>query len=119
VTLWRIALLGLATAGSLAAAPSGAFVITTNEQPFTFRPAHVDVTNLTPPPGFIPAPTPNRDAEGPRPPPASMAATVGPSLFTRKEQYRGDGFSPNSTAQESEERHYQPAAGFNLKMPIQ
>jgi hypothetical protein len=119
VTPWRLALLGLATAASLAAAPSGAFVITTNQQPFTFQPPHVDVTNLAQPPGFTAAPTPNRDAEGPRPPPASMAATVSPSLFTRKEQYRGDGFSPNSTAQDTEERHYQPAAGFNLKMPIQ
>ncbi len=116
---WHALLIGLATAGSLAAAPSGSFVITTNDQPFPFHLPHVNVTTTTAPSGFTPAPTPDRDNEGPLPPRASMNPSLAPDLFSRKEQYRGDGFSPNSSAQVAEERHIQPAAGFNLKMPLQ
>ncbi len=115
---WRAVLIGLAAAGSLAAAPrSGSFMITANTQPFIARPPHVDVTAAAP--GFTPAPTPNRDAEGPQAPRQSMNPTLRPDLFSRKEQYRGDGFAPNSTAQTAEEKRFQPAAGLNLTMPIQ
>jgi hypothetical protein len=115
---WQAVLIGIATVGSLAASPSGSFVITTNDQPFVARPSHLNVTTIAPG-GFTPAPTPNRDAVGPALPRASNDASLSPDLFTRKEQYRGDGFAPNSTVQATEERHLQPAAGFNLKMPIQ
>ncbi len=121
MTAWRFGLLGLATVVSLAAAPSGprSFMITPGQQLFVIQPTHATIGTVRPGSHFTPAPTPNREAEAPLPPRASMDATVNPTLFTRKEQYRGDGFSPNSTAQDAEERHYTPGAGFNVKMPIQ
>jgi hypothetical protein len=118
VTLARLALIGLAAAASLAAAPSGSFVITPGQQLLITQPSHAAVAAV-PNSVFTAAPTPNRDAQAPLGPRASNAATVAPSLFTRKEQYRGDGFSPNSTAQDSEERHYMPGAGLSVSMPIQ
>ena len=67
---------------------------------------------------FDPAPLPNRDVEplGPR---ASGAPSVGPSLFTRSDQYRGEGYSKGSTAQSDQERRLKPGAGFSLRMPFQ
>ncbi len=118
MTVWRAAVIVLATVGSLAAAPSGSFLLTTSAQPFTMHQAHVDVTR-TAPAGFTPAPLPNRDAEAPPPPRGTNVASVSPSLFSHKDQYRGDGFSPNSTAQVAEERHLQPGAGIRLSMPVQ
>src|SRR3954452_1204447 len=54
-------------------------------------------------PTFQPAPTPNRDVSAPSVR-ASEKPSFGPSLFTTKNQYRGDGFSPGSTAQSEQER---------------
>ncbi len=121
MTARRLGLAGLAAAASLAAAPpgSGSFLITPGQQLFLTQPSHRAAASTAPASNFAPAPTPNRDTEAPLGPPPSMNATVTPSLFTRKEQYRGDGFSPYSTAQDAEERHLQPGAGFNVKMPIQ
>lgn len=69
-------------------------------------------------PVFEPAPTPNRDASGPAPPRASNDPELSPTLFTRRNQFRGDGYSPGSTAQEEQERKVKPGAGFNLRMPL-
>jgi hypothetical protein len=66
---------------------------------------------------FQPAPTPNRDAALPTAR-ASDQPRVTPSLFTTPNQYRGDGFSPGSTAQSEQERHMKPGAGFSLHMPF-
>lgn len=67
---------------------------------------------------FEPAPTPNRDASGPAAPRASNEPQLSPTLFTRRNQFRGDGYSPGSTAQEEQERKVRPGAGFNLRMPL-
>lgn len=69
-------------------------------------------------PVFEPAPTPDRDNTGPTGPRASNDPTLAPALFTRRNQYRGEGFSPGSTAQEEQERRVKPGAGFNLRMPL-
>ena len=71
-----------------------------------------------PGPAFEPAPTPNRDASGPPVPRASNEPQLSPTLFTRRNQFRGDGYSPGSTAQEEQERRVRPGAGFNLRMPL-
>jgi len=71
----------------------------------------------TSPPAFTPAPTPNRDI-GLAIPRASNAPSVSPSLFTRSDQYRGEGFSPNSTAQIDQERRVKPGAGLSLHVPL-
>jgi hypothetical protein len=70
-----------------------------------------------PPSLYQPAPLPNRDAEL-APPRASNATTLAPSLFTRPDEYRGDGFSKGSTAQSEQEKRLRPGAGFSLKMPL-
>lgn len=44
---------------------------------------------------------------------------VAPTLFTTRDQYRGDGFSRGSTAQAEQEHRYKPPVGFSLHMPFQ
>jgi hypothetical protein len=68
---------------------------------------------------FQPAPLPNRDYEAPAGPRASNSAQVTPGLFTRRELYRGEGFSRGSTSEADTERRVKPGAGFNLRMPLQ
>ena len=70
-----------------------------------------------PPAKYQPAPLPNRDAEL-APPKASNAPTLAPTLFTRPDQYRGDGFNKGSTAQSEQEKRVKPAAGFSLHLPL-
>lgn len=65
------------------------------------------------------APTPNRDLDAPLGPRATTDPQLAPSLFTRGQQYRGEGFSGGSTAQAEQERRAQPGAGFKLRMPLQ
>ncbi|HYZ61646.1 MAG TPA: hypothetical protein VE650_04270 [Acetobacteraceae bacterium] len=69
-------------------------------------------------PSYEPAPTPNRDVSGPTAPRATNEPTLTPSLFTTRNQYRGDGFSPGSTAQSEQEKRMKPGAGFSLHMPL-
>ena len=81
----------------------------------------------TPPPGGPPgtgpnydlAPTPNRDLDVPAGPPVKATPQLAPGLFTRSEQYRGEGFSAGSTAQAEQERRVRPGAGFKLRLPLQ
>jgi hypothetical protein len=68
-------------------------------------------------PSFEPAPTPNRDVSAPRGP-VNTGPSFGPTLFTTKNQYRGDGFAPGSTAQGEQEKRIKPGAGFSLRMPF-
>ncbi|MGI4944332.1 MAG: hypothetical protein ACRYHQ_27875 [Janthinobacterium lividum] len=68
---------------------------------------------------FQPAPLPNRDYEAPAGPRASNSAELAPGVFTRKELYRGEGFSPGSTSAADTDRRAKPGAGFNLRMPLQ
>lgn len=73
---------------------------------------------LLPGPSYDLAPTPNRDLDAPAGPRASAAPQLAPSLFTRGQQYRGEGFSSGSTAQAEQERRAQPGAGFKLRLPL-
>lgn len=68
---------------------------------------------------YQPAPTPNRDYEAPVGPRASNAPQLAPGLYTRKDVYRGEGFSRGSTSESDTERRVKPAPGFNLRMPLQ
>lgn len=74
--------------------------------------------NANTPPGFQPAPLPNRDASAPRSR-ASKDASVSPGLFMRRNQYRGEGLSAADSAQSEENRRVQPGASLNLSMPLQ
>lgn len=70
------------------------------------------------PPSFQPAPLPNRDVATPQAPRASNEPSLAPTLFTTRTQFRGDGFSPGSTAQGQQEKNLKPGAGFSLHMPL-
>ena len=73
------------------------------------------------PPGgrvFSPAPLPNRDTDAPPPPRATRDPSLSPSLFSRGQQYRGEGYAPGSTAQSEQEKRARPGAGFNLRLPL-
>lgn len=73
----------------------------------------------SPVPNFDLAPTPNRDLDAPSGPRASTAPELAPGLFTRGQQYRGEGYSAGSTAQSEQERRLRPGAGFKLRLPLQ
>ena len=70
-------------------------------------------------PNYDLAPTPNRDLDVPAGPRAKAAPELAPGLFTRSEQYRGEGFSAGSSAQAEQERRVRPGAGFKLRLPLQ
>lgn len=70
-------------------------------------------------PSYDLAPIPNRDLDAPSGPRASTDPQLAPSLFTRSEQYRGEGYSSGSSAQSEQERRLRPGAGFKLRMPLQ
>lgn len=72
-----------------------------------------------PGPGYDLAPTPNRDIDGPQGPRASNAPELAPGIFTRGQQYRGEGYSAGSSAQSEQERRARPGAGFKLRLPLQ
>ena len=69
-------------------------------------------------PGFTAAPTPNDDVRAPITR-ASKDASVAPGFFTRRDQYRGEGLSPGSSAQAEQDRRAKPGAGISLSMPLQ
>ena len=115
---WRFAMLVVTAPVLMAAArdrelnlqvPSGFSV----ESPLAPRMA----TNVPPAPRYQPAPLPDRDAEL-APPKASNAPSLAPTLFTRPNEYRGDGFSKGSTAQSEQERRVHPGAGMSLHLPL-
>ncbi len=66
---------------------------------------------------FQPAPLPDRNVYTPAPR-ATNEPTLAPTLFTTRTQFRGDGFSPGSTAQTEQEKRLKPGAGFSLHMPL-
>lgn len=69
-------------------------------------------------PSFQPAPLPNRELSTPQGARASNEPSVAPTLFTTRTQFRGDGFSPGSTAQSEQEHKLRPGAGISLHMPF-
>ena len=104
--------------GAQAAPPTRARpVISYAEAPVI--PAPVRVQAATPGRRFQAAPMPNRELEAPGEPRASNEPQFSASLFTRRDQYRGEGITPNSSAQAEQERRLRPGAGFLLKMPLQ
>ncbi len=104
-------LLGLLVA---AAAPTGSFTTTAPVQGIT--PQAPQAAPATPP-AFTAAPTPNQDRDAPHTR-ASNETSVSPNLFTRHDQYRGEGLSPNSSAQLEQDRRAKPGAGISLTMPL-
>ena len=73
---------------------------------------------VTAPPAYTTAPTPNDDASAPITR-ASKDASLAPGFFSRRDQYRGEGLSPGSSAQIEQDRRAKPGAGFSLRMPLQ
>jgi hypothetical protein len=75
--------------------------------------------NGTEPPLVGPAPMPNADIFAPIPRVEDPKATqVTPHLFSPQQQFRGDGYSPGSTVQASQERQLKPAPGISMKVPL-
>lgn len=68
---------------------------------------------------FEPAPMPDHDLFAPVQR-ASEDPHVTPNVFMPggPTQFRGDGYSPGSTAQSYETRHVLPGAGLNLEVPL-
>ena len=85
----------------------------------TYIVPRVRLGEAAPPSRFAPAPLPNRDAARPTGPRASRAASLAPGMFTRSDQYHGEGLSVASSAQSDQEKRVKPGAGFNLRMPLQ
>jgi hypothetical protein len=114
----RIALLGGAAMLGMAAAPSPRGFNTTVVMPpvVTVRPQILP--KATTPPGFAPAPLPDQDAFAPVQR-QSMDTSVSPGIFTRKNQYRGEGLPADSSAQTEQDHRAMPGAGLNLLMPLQ
>ena len=70
--------------------------------------------------GFTAAPLPDSEASAPvlrRKGPAQ--ATFSPGLFHAGKLVRGDGYVPGSTVEGSEQKHFNPAPGFNMSVPLQ
>lgn len=93
---------------TLAVPAEGTLTLPTGQQAFSSRR-----------PAYEPAPLPNRDLAAPRAPARPAESSLSPTLFTQREQFRGDGFSAGSSPQNEQERRLRPAAGFSLHMPLQ
>jgi len=76
------------------------------------------LTTRTATPGnFEPAPTPNQDILSPRGI-VSTGVEVGPSMFSPKSFYRGDGYTQGSSQQVLQEPRRMPLPGISLKVPL-
>jgi hypothetical protein len=107
---WKFARCGIviaASLGALGAAPSR------DEGPLPLPPM---------PPAQIPAyetaPLPDQTLRPPSPPPRQGPA-LSPTLFGGpQQQFRGDGYVPNSGPQSVQERPWRPTPGVNLQVPL-
>jgi hypothetical protein len=72
----------------------------------------------SPGPNFQPAPMPNRDLQAPNGT-SSGGTSFGPAIFTNRQQFGGEAFTPNSTVQGEQEKRLRPTPGFSLKVPLQ
>lgn len=111
----RFMLLTGATMLAAAAPPTGFSTTLVLPPVVTVKPQTLGSTNT--PPGFEPAPLPNRDAAAPQGR-ASNDASVSPSFFKRKDQYRGEGLNATDSAQTEQDRRVLPGAALNLSMPL-
>lgn len=68
-------------------------------------------------PVYEPAPLPNPNVL----PPAQAqrgGTELSPTLFQRRDAYRGASFNRGETAESDQDRKHMPSAGFTLKMPL-
>lgn len=66
---------------------------------------------------FVAAPMPNQDASAPRIL-GDAGPNVGPSMFQGKKNYRGDGFTPDSSPQINQQSRRVSLPGISLKVPL-
>ncbi len=102
---------------AMGAAPPSGFITATPMPDFPTTRRSPPPAAATPP-GYTYAPTPDQDAFAPQSK-ASSDTSVAPGLFTRSDQYRGQGLSSSSSAQIEQERRVKPGAGIKLSMPLQ
>ncbi len=101
---------------AMGAAPRSSFVTATPMPDFSPPPKAPPPATV--PPGFVTAPTPDQDAFSPTSR-ASHDASLAPGVFTRRDQYRGEGLSGASSSQVQQDRKALPGAGIKLSMPLQ
>ena len=114
----QTALLPFVALLAMAASPKTSIVMAPGMPDFTPTrqpPSQATVVN---PEGYSAAPTPDQDAFAPTSK-ASNATSVAPGLFTRRDQYRGEGLSPSSSAQTEQDRRAKPGAGIKFSVPLQ
>ncbi len=70
-----------------------------------------------PGPVYEPAPLPNPDIRAPQRA-ESNGPEISPSLFNRRDQFRGGSFSRGESAQSEQDRNLRPSPGFKLRMPL-
>ncbi len=70
------------------------------------------------PAGLEPAPVPDPDVYGPNTAGGLKGASLAPAFFSQKAEFAGDGFTGKSSSEDTADRRRQPAAGFNLKVPV-
>ena len=89
------------------------------DYPFTTRaPVRAPAPPRQAGPVYEPAPLPNPDIAAPRRA-ESEGTQISPSLFHRRDGYRGDALSNSESVESDENRRLLPSAGFTLKMPLQ
>jgi hypothetical protein len=112
---WRSALLVASLAAAAASPP------TFNQ--YTFVAPVVPAPDPAMPNGFsafAPAPVPDPDVVDPAKRPVAEGTSLSPKLSNpHPTLFQGDGFTPNSTEQTEEDRHYRPAPSLNLNVPLQ
>lgn len=69
--------------------------------------------------GYEPAPVPDTDVYTPHAERGPVGPTLTPGLFQPGKTYRGEGFTPGSTAQGDQEKRFRPTPGINLSVPLQ
>lgn len=69
------------------------------------------------PPGYEAAPTPNIDIQPPRPE-TSRGAVIVPSFGTLRAAPRGDGYTPGSAPQPTQQPRRMSLPGVSLKLPL-
>ena len=112
----RLLLLPLVSLVLIAAAPpQRAFVMAVPTEPALGLAAPTNAPRA--PSRFQPAPTPNRDLEGPAGSRASTSTSLEPSLVRRHDTAGGD-TSRGSTAAASINDRAKPGAALNLRMPF-
>jgi hypothetical protein len=115
--IFRSSLLSATALLAMAAGPQSSFIAAPVVPPIiSVRPQTLRDPNT--PPGFTPAPTPNQDAYAPVTK-DSPDPHLAPSLFSRKDQYRGESLAAMNSAQVEQERRVSPGAGIKLSMPLQ